>query len=200
MFEIFTTRARKVIEYAKAEAKQNGDDCVGTQHILYGLVKEGSGVGHKILTDNGVTLIKIKEETEKVVQKGDGIPKDAPFSPRAKNLFTQAIEEATLLEHRYVGTEHILLALLVEKESVAVQILTNFKLDPAELYKETLALLGQRYKLKLIGDDIYSVLLNGQEITRYDRNSDCLLIDKPMQVGILTEIVCTIRNFNNEKK
>lgn len=185
MFEIFTVRARQVIELGKKEAKDNRDDCVGTQHILIGLVREGSGVAHHILENNGVTAKMIRDEFKKIVQEGSG-SETPPFSPRAKNLFSQAIEEATILGHRYVGTEHILLALIKEKESVAVQILTNFGLSVEQIRRETLSLLGffdKDYRFKPIGSDekIQSIIIaeGGIEdvIGRYDTNTDELFFN-----------------------
>lgn len=200
MFEIFTMRGRQVIEHAKQEALYEGDDCVGTQHILYGLIKEGSGVGANILTKAGLSCPQVREESNKIVQKGEGAHRNPAFSPRANNLFNQAVDEAKKLKHRYVGTEHILLALLLEKESIAIQILLNLKHDPKKLYEETMALLGYRYVLHLISDDVYSVTLDDKEVTRYDRNSHSLLMDKPMHVGELEEIIYCIRNHFNDKE
>jgi ATP-dependent Clp protease ATP-binding subunit ClpC len=201
MFEIFTVRARKIIELGKSEAKRNGDDCVGTQHILFGLVRESSGIGHHILEKNGVTAVMVRKEAAKVVQKGERGPEDPPFSPRAKNLFSQAIEEATQLGHRYVGTEHILLALLAESESVAVQILTNFKLNTNQLRKETLNLLGfydRKFSLREQDEEnIFSVYLNESDVEecvgRYDKSTDELLLNRPLTVEEIQRIIDVTR-------
>ena len=72
MFETFTTRAKKVLEFAKSEAIRCGDGCVGTQHILFGLVKEGSGIAHHVLARNGITTKYVSDESDKMVQKGSG--------------------------------------------------------------------------------------------------------------------------------
>jgi ATP-dependent Clp protease ATP-binding subunit ClpA len=206
MFEIFTVRARQIISLGKKEAKDNGDDCVGTQHILIGLIREASGVGHHILENNGVSAKMVRDECKKIVQEGDGIEKDPPFSPRAKNLFSQAIEEATILGHRYVGTEHILLALLKEKESVAIQILTNFGLNIEQIRKETLSLLGffdKDYFFKPIDTDtnIQSVIIaeGGVEevIGRYDTGTDELFFNRPLSVEEIQRIISVLRRIQN---
>ena len=206
MFEIFTIRARKVIEFGKSQAKKNGDDCVGTQHILFGLAREGSGVGHHILERNGVTTTMILDESEKVVQKGDGV-EEPPFSPRAKKAFERAVEEATALGHSYIGTEHLLLGLLKESESVAVQILMNFGLNVEQLYKETLQLLGyydKDYQFRIIDDNIKSVVIleAGIEevIGRYDENSDELFFNRPLSIDEMQRIISVLRRCQNDKK
>lgn len=206
MFEIFTVRARQIISLGKKEAK-DGDDCVGTQHILIGLIREASGVGHHILENNGVTAKMVRDECKKIIQEGDGIEKDPPFSPRAKNLFSQAIEEATILGHRYVGTEHILLALLKEKESVAVQILTNFGLICSTLRRETLSLLGffdKDYSFKPTDTDtnIQSVIIaeGGLEdvIGRYDTITDELFFNRPLSIEEMQRVISVLRRIQND--
>jgi ATP-dependent Clp protease ATP-binding subunit ClpC len=208
MFEIFTVRARQIISLGKKEAKDNGDDCVGTQHILIGLIREASGVGHHILENNGVSAKMVRDECKKIVQEGDGIEKDPPFSPRAKNLFSQAIEEATILGHRYVGTEHILLALLKEKESVAIQILTNFGLNIEQIRKETLSLLGyydKDYQFDPTTDEkIKSVVIVENEmkdiIGRYDTSNDELFFNRPLSVEEIQRIISVLRRIQNDQK
>jgi len=208
MFEIFTSRAKKVIDLGKSEAKKDNSDCVGTQHILLGLVIEGSGVGCFVLTNNGVQAQMIRDEIEKIVQKGDDIIKDAPYSPRATNLFTQAIEEATLLGHRYVGTEHILLALLHEQESIAVQILMNFGLNLDQIRKETLNLLGfydRNFSLQPTDQqNIYSVMYTDTAsndcVGRYESTTEELLLNRPLTVTEIHRLLEKIREFHRDKK
>lgn len=211
MFNLFTTRARKVIELGKTEAKRNGDDCVGTQHILYGLIREESGVGHHILEINGVTTNMIINESNKIVLKGDNI-ENPLFSPRAKKTFENAVDEATALGHSYVGTEHILLGLLKESESVAIQILTNFGLNIEQLRRETLSLLGffdkdyrnlarrliLRFKPTDTDTNIQSVIIaeGGIEdvIGSYDTNTDELFFNRPLSIEEMQRIIRRIQN------
>lgn len=211
MFEMFTVRARKVIELGRTEAKRSGDDCVGTQHILFGLVKEASGIGHHILETNGVTIPMILSEIIKVVVPSpftEFTEKDPKFSPRARKIFEHAIEEATALGHRYVGTEHILLGLLKGTESIAVQILTNFGLNIEQLRKETLQLLGfydKDYQFKPTDDDnkIWSVIIAEagvqDVIGRYDTNSDELLFNRPFSIDEIQRIISVLRRCQNDK-
>src|SRR4029453_8158864 len=116
----------------------------GTEHILLGLVKEGSGVAANVLKNLDVDLRKIRLEVEKLVQSGPemGTMGKLPQTPRAKKVIEYSIEEARNLNHNYVGTEHILLGLLPEQEGVAAQVLMNLGLKLEEVREEVLNLLG----------------------------------------------------------
>lgn len=119
----FSDRAQKVILIAQEEAKRLNHDYVGTEHILLGLVSIGEGLAVQILINLGVDLRKIKSEIEKIVPPGDNVIVlgEIPFSPRAKKVLEYAVDEANAMGHIYVGTEHILLGLLREKEGVAAE-------------------------------------------------------------------------------
>ena len=118
MYERFTDRARKVMQLANQEAQRFNHEYVGTEHVLLGLVKEGSGVAANVLKNLDVDLRKIRVEVEKIVQSGPGHGHDGETAPdpRAKKVIEYAIEEARNLNHNYVGTEHLLLGLLREQE------------------------------------------------------------------------------------
>jgi len=127
MFERFTDRARKVTALANQEAQRLKHDYIGTEHMLLGLVKDGSGVGSNVLKNLGVDLRRVRLEVEKLVKSG---PKTVtmgklPQIPRAKRAIEYAIEEARDLNHDCVGTEHLLLGLLREQDGIAAQALTN---------------------------------------------------------------------------
>src|SRR5881396_375433 len=114
MYERFTDRARKVMQLANQEAQRFNHEYIGTEHILLGLVKEGSGVAANVLKNLDVDLRKIRLEVEKIVQTGPDmvtIP-NPPQTPRAKRVVEFAIDEACSLDHNYVGTEHLLLGIL----------------------------------------------------------------------------------------
>ncbi|MBW7904188.1 MAG: ATP-dependent Clp protease ATP-binding subunit [Phycisphaerae bacterium] len=144
MFERFTDRARKVMALANQEAQRFNHDYIGTEHILLGLVKEGSGVGANVLKNLGVDLRKVRLEVERLVKSGPEMVTmgKLPQTPRAKRVIEYAIEEARNLNHNYVGTEHLLLGLLREQDGVAAQVLMNLGLKLEDVREEVLNLLG----------------------------------------------------------
>jgi len=144
MYERFTDRARKVMQLANQEAQRFNHEYVGTEHLLLGLIKEGSGVAANVLRNLDVDLRKIRNEVEKIVQAGPEMVTmgKLPQTPRAKKVIEYAIEEARNLNHNYVGTEHLLLGLLREQEGVAAQVLMNLNLKLEEVREEVLNLLG----------------------------------------------------------
>jgi ATP-dependent Clp protease ATP-binding subunit ClpC len=144
MFERFTDRARKVMALANQEAQRFNHDCIGTEHILLGLVKEGSGVGAQVLKNLDVDIKKLRLEIEKLVKSGPDMVTmgKLPQTPRAKKVIEFAIEEARSLNHNYVGTEHILLGLLREADGIAAQVLMNLGLKLEDVRQEVLNLLG----------------------------------------------------------
>src|SRR5690606_21987358 len=144
MFERFTDRARKVMALANQEAQRFNHEYIGTEHILLGLVKEGSGVGANVLKNLDVDLRKVRLEVEKLVKSGPDMVTmgKLPQTPRAKKVIEYSIEEARNLGHNYVGTEHLLLGLLREQEGVAAQDLMNPGLKLEDVREEDLNLLA----------------------------------------------------------
>ncbi len=144
MFNRFTERARKVIVYAKEEARRFNHDYIGTEHLLLGLIREGEGVAAAVLQKLGVDLETIRIEVEKLVQPGPQtqVIGDIPFTPRSKKALELSAEEARALGHNYIGTEHILLGLVKEGEGMAYRVLLNLGLDLAKLRNEVMELLG----------------------------------------------------------
>ncbi|HUV42114.1 MAG TPA: ATP-dependent Clp protease ATP-binding subunit [Sedimentisphaerales bacterium] len=144
MFERFTDRARKVMALANQEAQRFNHEYIGTEHILLGLVKEGSGVGATVLKNLDVDVKKLRLEVEKLVKSGPDMVTmgKLPQTPRAKKVIEYAIEEARALNHNYVGTEHILLGLLRETEGIAAQVMMNLGLRLEDVRQEVLNLLG----------------------------------------------------------
>ena len=144
MFERFTERARKVMALANQEAQRFNHEYIGTEHILLGLVKEGSGVGANVLKNLGVDLHKVRLQVEKSVKAGPDMVTmgKLPQTPRAKKVVEYAIEEARNLNHNYVGTEHLLLGLLREHDGVAAQVLMDLDLKLSDIREEVLNLLG----------------------------------------------------------
>jgi ATP-dependent Clp protease ATP-binding subunit ClpC len=148
MYERFTDRARKVMQLANQEAQRFNHEYIGTEHILLGLVKEGSGVAANVLKNLDIDLRKIRAEIEKVVQCGPDMVTmgKLPQTPRAKKVIEYSIEEARNLNHNYVGTEHLLLGLLREEEGVAAQVLMNLGLKLEDVREEVLNLVGQHLR------------------------------------------------------
>ncbi len=144
MYERFTDRARKVMQLANQEAQRFNHEYIGTEHILLGLVKEGSGVAANVLKNLDVDLRRIRLEVEKLVQSGPEMVTmgKLPQTPRAKKVIEYSMEEARNLNHNYVGTEHILLGLLREQEGVAAQVLINLGMKLEDVREEVLNLLG----------------------------------------------------------
>ena len=146
MYERFTDRARKVMQLANQEAQRLNHEYIGTEHVLLGLIAEGSGVAANVLRNLGVDLRRVRSEVEKIVQYGPAGRSVAsgrlPHTPRAKKGIEYSIEEARLLNHNYIGTEHLLLGFLREQEGVAAQVLMNLGLKLEDVREEVLNLLG----------------------------------------------------------
>lgn len=142
------------MQLANQEAQRFNHEYIGTEHILLGLVKEGSGVAANVLKNLDVDLRKIRLEVEKIVQTGSDVqtPGKLPQTPRAKKVIEYSIEEARNLNHNYVGTEHLLLGLLREQEGVAAQVLMNLNLKLEDVREEVLSLLGHKDELEEIED------------------------------------------------
>ncbi|MEK7449278.1 MAG: ATP-dependent Clp protease ATP-binding subunit, partial [Planctomycetota bacterium] len=144
MFNKFTDRARKVMSMARSEAQRQGRDCIGTEHILLALVKEGSGVAARALLNLEIDLEKIVQEIERLIpnESAPGAMGQLPFTPSAKRVLEFSHEEASNLGHDYIGTEHLLLGLLREQEGIAVKVLVNMGAKPEEIREEIMDILG----------------------------------------------------------
>ena len=142
MFNRFKERARKVIVYAKEEARRFNHDYIGTEHLLLGLVREGEGVAAAVLQKVNLDLETIRIEVEKLVQPGPQtqVMGDIPFTPRSKKALELSAEEARALGHNYIGTEHLLLGLVKEGEGMAYRVLLNLGLDLDKLRNEVMVL------------------------------------------------------------
>jgi len=129
---------------ANQEAQRFNHEYIGTEHVLLGLVKEGSGVGATVLKNLDVDVKKLRLEVEKLVKSGPDMITmgKLPQTPRAKKVIEYAIEEARSLNHNYVGTEHILLGILRESEGIAAQVLMSVGLKLEDVRQEVLNLLG----------------------------------------------------------
>jgi len=128
MFEKFTERGRKVIIYAKEEAEKRQNDYLGTEHLLLAVLKEEDGLPLAILKRMGITPEEVRLEVERNLPQGNNLMTfgDVPFTPRAKKVLELAVEEARLLGHNYIGSEHIFLGLIREEEGIGGKILRSF--------------------------------------------------------------------------
>jgi ATP-dependent Clp protease ATP-binding subunit ClpC len=144
MFDRFTDRARKILGFARQEAERLNHDSIGTEHMLLGLIKEGSGVAANVLENMNLDLARLRIEVEKIVQAGGATVAmgQMPFTPRAKKVLEYSLEEARSLGHNYIGTEHLLLGLLREEEGIAAQVLMNCDIKLEDVRREILELLG----------------------------------------------------------
>ncbi|QDU69254.1 ATP-dependent Clp protease ATP-binding subunit [Engelhardtia mirabilis] len=144
MFDRFTDRAKKVMNLARQEAQRFNHEYLGTEHILLGLVQEGSGVAANVLRQMNIDLTKIRAEVEKLVKTGPSMVTmgQLPFTPRAKKVLELSMEEASNLGHNYIGTEHLLLGLIKENEGIAAKVLTNLGVKLEDVREEVLEFLG----------------------------------------------------------
>jgi ATP-dependent Clp protease ATP-binding subunit ClpA len=188
MYERFTDRARKVMQLANQEAQRFNHEYIGTEHILLGLVKEGSGVAANVLKNLDIDLRKIRLEVEKIVESGPNMVAmgKLPQTPRAKKAIEYAIEEAHNLNHNYVGTEHLLLGLLREREGIACNVLMNLLLDQDRVRGEVMKLLGYE------GPQSQLVLTPGAAISRGIRRMGACLREHSDLTIFCTGLVATL--------
>src|SRR6059036_2458185 len=140
----FTDRVRKVLQMAREEAARLQHDFVGTEHILLGLLAEGSGVAAAVLTHFGIDFTNLRHTVIGMTKRGpsqDTGP-DLPYTSRAKKVLELSMSEARELGHSYVGTEHLLLGLLREEKGIAAQVLTDAGVNLEAARAETLRILG----------------------------------------------------------
>ncbi|NGX38434.1 MAG: Negative regulator of genetic competence ClpC/MecB, partial [Chlamydiae bacterium] len=140
MFDKFTNRAKQVIKLAKKEAQRLNHNYLGTEHVLLGLLKLGQGIAVNVLRNLNLDYETVRAEVERLVGFGPEIQVygDPALTGKVKKVFEFANEEATALNHNYVGTEHLLLALLRQTDGVAAQVLENLNVNLKDIRKEVL--------------------------------------------------------------
>jgi ATP-dependent Clp protease ATP-binding subunit ClpA len=205
MYERFTDRALKVMKLANGEAKRFNHEYIGTEHILLGLIKEGSGMAANVLANMGIDLGKVRLEVEKIVQAGPDMVSmgNLPQTPRAKKVIEFAIEEAEKLNHNYVGTEHLLLGLIREEEGVGAQVLLNLGVSLYSLQERICVLIGQSLPAQLATADpkeeakqlVRQVMLNlDQQIETLLRRKDAAIAAKRFETAAAAHaLVKTLR-------
>ena len=167
MFERFTDRSRKVMALANHEAQRFNNEYIGTEHILLGLLKEGTGVGFNVLKNLGADPIAVRRKVESLIKHGDEEVSRGklPQTPRAKKVIEFAIKESRALGQNYVGTEHMLLGLLQEGEGIAAIVLTQCGIKVEGARKEVRRLLeagepptgstGRLYHVQHLGESFW---------------------------------------------
>jgi len=143
MFERFTEKGIKVVMISQEEARRLGHNFVGTEQILLGLIGEGTGIAARILKQENLSLRQLRAKVESIVGYGKGfVAVEIPFTPRAKRILEDSLLVASELNHSYVATEHLFLALLDQEDTLANDILRILKLDHEYLRQETLREIG----------------------------------------------------------
>ncbi len=140
----FTPRVRRVLYFAREEAARLHHDYLGTEHLLLGIVREGEGVAATVLRELAIDLDSIREHVEAYVARGSysASMKETQWTPRAKTVLELAREEARILHHQYIGTEHLLLALIREGEGVAAKALRDLDVDLRTARETVMRVLG----------------------------------------------------------
>ncbi|MGR3277455.1 ATP-dependent Clp protease ATP-binding subunit, partial [Acaryochloris marina NIES-2412] len=144
MFECFTEKAIKTITLAQEEARRLKQQYVGTELILLGIIAEGSGIAAKILKSLGANLKEVRIEVERLgVNETNFAKAEIPFTPKSKRLLDIALEESRQLGHNYVSTEHLLLGLCKDEQSVAAQILINLEIDLVDIRAQVMLMFSE---------------------------------------------------------
>jgi ATP-dependent Clp protease ATP-binding subunit ClpC len=145
VFERFTKRARQVVVLAQGEARLLNHNYIGTEHLLLGLLGDEEGVAARTLESLDVTTEDVRARVVAIIGHGDEPPTaQIPFTPRAKKVLELALREAVTLGHNYIGTEHVLLAIVRVEDGVANRILLELGIDAETVRSRVSALLGPR--------------------------------------------------------
>lgn len=145
-FNKFTQRAKKAIDLAMEFSKRLGHNIVGSEHLLFGLLEEGEGVAAKVLKEAGITEEYLESRIVEIEGKGDPITEDVPFSPRSKQILELSGMFSNKLQTNYIGTEHILLAVIQEGEGIANRILHAAGVNDRTLAQATVDMMGMGSK------------------------------------------------------
>jgi ATP-dependent Clp protease ATP-binding subunit ClpC len=145
MFERFTDRARRVVVQAQAEAKALDHNYIGSEHLLLAVTHESiGGLAAKVLDSLGIGRDTVRQRVEEAVERGSQSPSGhIPFTPEAKKALESSLREAVALGHQYIGTEHLLIGLMRNGDSVAGRVLADLGADLGEARKEVLRVLDE---------------------------------------------------------
>ena len=153
----FTNKAKKVIEIANDISIELGHNYIGTEHILYGLVKEGEGIAAKVLNNKGITDEKVRVKIEELLGVGREIKETLGFTPRTKRVLENAFLEAKRIGYNYIGTEHLLLAILKEEDCVAVRVIVELNVEVPKIYSEIAKVINEEESDQEIKRDLNKV-------------------------------------------
>jgi ATP-dependent Clp protease ATP-binding subunit ClpC len=143
VFERFTERARQVVVLAQDEARRLQHNYIGTEHLLLGLLREEEGIAARVLESLGITAERVRSEVDRIVGRGDEVTAgQIPFTPRAKKALEGSLREALALNHKFIGTEHVLLGVAREENGVAARILEDLGATADRLRESVIETLG----------------------------------------------------------
>lgn len=143
-FDRFTKRARNVLNFAQEEAQSFQHSYIGTEHLLLGLIREGGGVAAQVLNSLGADANRVRQAVEAIIGRGDHpVSGLVGLTPRSKKVIEYAVDEARRFDHHYIGTEHLLLGLLREKEGVAAHVLDSLSVNFEETHQAIIQVLNQ---------------------------------------------------------
>ncbi len=203
MNDRFTERVRKVLFLARDEASRLQHEYIGTEHLLLGVVREGEGIAAKVLKKMGLDFEQIRLAVEKLVSATGGtvVIGEIPFTPRAKTVLELSVEEARLLGHNYVGTEHLLLGLIREGEGVAARVLLELGADRKKVREEVLKLLGtsggQRKGQRKEKSETPALDQFGRDLTQYAAEGKLdPVIGRDAEIERVIQVLCR-RKKNN---
>jgi ATP-dependent Clp protease ATP-binding subunit ClpC len=205
MNDKFTERVRKVIYLARDEANRLQHDYIGTEHLLLGIVREGEGIAARVLQKLELDLEQIQQAIENMVKTTGGTLTlgEIPLTPRAKRVLELSVEEARLLGHSYVGTEHLLLGLIREGEGVAARVLLELGVDRKRVREEIMKILhqgggayrGQRSRRQKSESPTLDQF--GRDLTQLARDNKLdPIIGRDKEIGRVVQILCR-RKKNN---
>ena len=144
----FTSRAQKALEIANSIAEELGHSYIGTEHILYGLTEEGAGVAARVLGNQGINSEDVKSKIEELIGVEEPTEETLGFTPRTKRIIENSYIEARKLGYNYIGTEHLLIGIIKEGDSVAVRILLDLNVNIPKLYNEIIKVLNEDESVK----------------------------------------------------
>ena len=202
MNNMFTDGVKRVMQFAREESARLGHNYIGTEHLLLGIIKEGKGKAVTVLTNLGLNLETVKQSVEDYVATAGGTMTigEVPFTPRAKQILEVAANEAKEMKTQFVDVEHLLLALLKDKEGVAAQILAAFGVDFKAAMEETVAVLeGKTSGQKEKGKKSKTPFLDhfGRDLTQFAREGKLdPVIGREKEIERVTQILSR-RKKNN---
>ena len=203
----FTNKAKKVIEISNDISIELGHNYIGTEHILYGLAKEGEGIAAKVLLNKGITPEKTVKKIEEIVGKGNEIEETLGFTPRTKRILENAFLETKKIGSNFIGTEHLLLAILKESDCLAVKIILELNVEIPKMYNEIAKVVNEEEidndinkKLsKSVGGTSATPTLNqyGDDITaKAEEGKYDTIIGREKEIERIMQIISR-RNKNN---